>query len=118
MTNPVLVITAMINEIADKFPILKAITPSSSAAGAAGAAAAGAAAPGAPGMLSWVVGKTKVFFRTVKMKYALEEARSGCVDVVAMMVQKVVRGHRVRVKLRDAKRAREALMGEARRSEL
>ena len=43
------------------------------------------------GMASWAVGLTRVFLRTLKVKYALEECRNNSVDFVALQIQRYAR---------------------------
>jgi hypothetical protein len=43
------------------------------------------------GMATWAVGTTRVFFRTLKVKYALEECRNNSVDFVALQIQRFAR---------------------------
>lgn len=45
----------------------------------------------ATGMPTWAVGLTRVFFRTLKVKYALEECRNNSVDFVALQIQRYAR---------------------------
>ncbi len=43
------------------------------------------------GLATWVVGTTRVFLRTLKVKYALEECRNNSVDFVALQLQRYAR---------------------------
>lgn len=43
------------------------------------------------GMALWAVGLTRVFLRTLKVKYALEECRNNSVDFVALQIQRYAR---------------------------
>lgn len=45
----------------------------------------------ATGMATWAVGINRVFFRTLKVKYALEECRNNSVDFVALQIQRFAR---------------------------
>jgi myosin heavy subunit len=60
---------AMLNELAPKLGIVNPTT----------------------GMPTWAVGLTRVFFRTLKVKYALEECRNNSVDFVALQIQRYAR---------------------------
>lgn len=43
------------------------------------------------GMATWAVGTTRVFLRTLRVKYALEECRNSSVDFVALQIQRFSR---------------------------
>lgn len=45
----------------------------------------------ATGMATWAVGLNRVFLRTLKVKYALEECRNNSVDFVALQIQRYAR---------------------------
>lgn len=55
--------------------------------------------PPPPGDQVWVNGKTKIFFKTLKAKFALEELRNSSVDFVALVIQRIMRGCMVRSRL-------------------
>ena len=55
--------------------------------------------PALPGEQVWVNGKTKIFFKTLKAKFALEELRNSSVDFVALVIQRIMRGCMVRSRL-------------------
>jgi myosin V len=45
----------------------------------------------ATGMKVWAVGRTRVFFKSLRAKYALEECRNNSVDFVVLQIQRVAR---------------------------
>jgi len=66
--------------------------------------------PAGEGDLVWVNGKTKLFFKTLKAKFALEELRNSSVDFVAVIIQRMLRGCMVRLRMYEVRmKANESL---------
>ena len=59
--------------------------------------------PPGDGEQVWVNGKTKIFFKTLKAKFALEELRNSSVDFVALVIQRILRGCMVRCRLYEVR---------------
>lgn len=59
--------------------------------------------PHGEGQPVWVNGKTKLFFKNLKSKFALEELRNGSIDFVAVIIQRILRGCMVRCRLYETR---------------